>query len=775
MQRLGLLLFGFLVALSPGALFAQQVIMEKPAAEPVSMVLNGDFLRGNDETWEVGNNESSDSTLVDAKAGPYTRALRVAVHPGEGTNPWDVSLRQHVQVALKKNDPLTLKLWARSPESLQLGAHVEQGAPPYSKSVSQLLQLRPEWKEYEVRGLSNADYAPGDARVVFHMAHGRGTIEVTGIRLFNPNAPALTLASSTASPQKPESLIENGTFAQPLQGNWGWGDGAPIEAKVVDASIDDPAAREYSKALRLAVNTGPETQPWSIQVGQPVKHFVARNDAVYVRAWMRSPTRSRLGVMYEMGKEPYTKYVREIVKLTPEWKEYRFLGYADRAFQPGESQFKFFLGYESGTFDIAGVRVENYGAAPENMFTTTVDWYGGAEVSDAWRKPALERIEKIRKGDLRVLVTDANGRPVPNVTVRVEQKRHHFRWGSAVVAGRLVDTTNRDNLRYQAEVKRLFNTVVFENDMKWPQSDNNPAGLARVDKAMEWLRANKIDVRGHNLVWGSEKYLPQSTVGMSAEQLKKVVEDRTRSFAERFKGQIYTWDVVNEAATNTSLWEKIGWEHFANTYKWAREADPNALLTYNDYNMVNESSGPNQRNVVKQRIQYLLDNGAPLDIIGDQAHMGVPLTPMSRVLEITDEFAKYGKRIEFTELDAGIKDDKVHGEYVRDFLIAAFSHPSVDAVIQWGFWENAHWRAKEGGAMFRKDWSKRPAQEAYEDLVLDQWWTRATGKSNGQGAYSTRAFYGAHTVTVEQGGRKTTQEVQLLPGKAGTVTIKLAQ
>jgi hypothetical protein len=77
--------------------------------------------------------------------------------------------------------------------------------------------------------------------------------------------------------------------------------------------------------------------------------------------------------------------------------------------------------------------------------------------------------------------------------------------------------------------------------------------------------------------------------------------------------------------------------------------------------------------------------------------------------------------------------------------------------------------------MFRKDWSKRPAQEAYEDLVLNQWWTRAAGKANPQGMYATRAFYGTHTVTVEQGGRKTTQEVQLLPGKAGTVTIKLAQ
>ncbi|HEX8236263.1 MAG TPA: endo-1,4-beta-xylanase [Abditibacteriaceae bacterium] len=750
-------------------------MIQKTGAEPVSIVANSDFLRG-EESWDVPNTEYSDSTFIDANAGPYTRALRVTARPPQGANPWEISLRQDIPVPLKKDDPLVLKLWARSPESLQIGAFVEQAAAPYNKLVNEVVKLSPQWTEYEVRGQSDADYPTGSAHVVFHMGHGRGIIEVAGVRLFNPNAPVVALARSTASPEKPESLVENGTFEQPLQGNWNWGDGAPIQSQVVEANINNPDAREYSKALRLTVTPGPQAQPWSVQVGQPVRQFVGRNDAVYFRGWMRSPTRTRIGVIYEMGREPHTKYLREVVKLTPEWKEYRFLGYVDQPFQSEESQFKFFLGYEPGTVEIAGVRLENYGIAPENLFTTTTDWYGGVEVSDAWRKPALERIEKIRKGDIRVLVTDATGRPVPDSTVSIEQKRHLFRFGSAVVAGRLTDTSNPDNLRYQAEVKRLFNTVVFENDMKWPQSDNNMQNIARVEKALEWLRANNIAVRGHNLVWGSERYMPERTRSLSAEELAKVVEERTRAFAGRFKGQIYTWDVVNEAATNTWLWEKIGWANFADTYKWAREADPNALLAYNDYDMVNEAaSGGNQRKIVKQRIEYLLDNGAPLDIIGDQAHMGVPLTPISRVLEITDELAQYGKRIEFTELDLGVKDDKLHGEYVRDFLIAAFSHPSVDAVIQWGFWENAHWRARDGGAMFRKDWSKRPAQEAYEDLVLNQWWTRATGKADAQGTYATRAFYGTHTITVEQGGRKTTQEVQLLPGKAGTVTIKLAQ
>lgn len=285
-----------------------------------------------------------------------------------------------------------------------------------------------------------------------------------------------------------------------------------------------------------------------------------------------------------------------------------------------------------------------------------------------------------------------------------------------------------------------------------------------VERGIAWLKANGIEhVRGHNLVWGSRQYLPQQVYALSKDEQIKAIQQRVRGTVTRFRGKLYVWDVVNEAATNTELWDKIGWQHFADTYKWARAADAKVLLAYNDYNITNESGGSGHRQKVKERIQYLLDHGAPLDVIGDQAHMGKPLTPIQRVLEITDEMARFGKRIEITEFDASIPDDRVHGQYVRDFMIAMFSHPAVDGFVMWGFWEGAHWLAAEGGAMFRKDWSKRPAQQAYENLVLKQWWTRAALTTDGRGRAGTRAFYGTHTVTVEKDGKKSMREWKLLP------------
>jgi endo-1,4-beta-xylanase len=146
--------------------------------------------------------------------------------------------------------------------------------------------------------------------------------------------------------------------------------------------------------------------------------------------------------------------------------------------------------------------------------------------------------------------------------------------------------------------------------------------------------------------------------------------------------------------------------------------------------------------------------------------------PIHRVVEILDEWAEFGRDLEITEFDIGIHEDEPHGEYVRDFMIAAFSHPRVTAFIMWGFWEGSHWRAKHGAAMFRGDWSKRPAQEAYEDLVLNRWWTKWDGETSGEGVAALRAFYGRHEVTAEHNGKRATATIELTPEADGVVEIR---
>jgi hypothetical protein len=90
--------------------------------------------------------------------------------------------------------------------------------------------------------------------------------------------------------------------------------------------------------------------------------------------------------------------------------------------------------------------------------------------------------------------------------------------------------------------------------------------------------------------------------------------------------------------------------------------------------------------------------------------------------------------------------------------------------VQWGFFEKTHW--KKNAALFDKDWNLRPVGKAYEDLVLKDWWTSASGKSNTRGEYSTRAFLGDYEITITAGGKTKTVKAQL-PTGGQTLTVKL--
>ena len=121
----------------------------------------------------------------------------------------------------------------------------------------------------------------------------------------------------------------------------------------------------------------------------------------------------------------------------------------------------------------------------------------------------------------------------------------------------------------------------------------------------------------------------------------------------------------------------------------------------------------------------MLAAGAPIDGIGLQSHFDSNLTPPSRVLELLDQFAAFGKDLQVTEFDVAVADEQVQADYTRDFLTVCFSHPAMKGFMIWGFWEGAHWRPS--AAMLRRDWSTKPNYDAWNDLIYRQWWTDMRG------------------------------------------------
>jgi endo-1,4-beta-xylanase len=140
-------------------------------------------------------------------------------------------------------------------------------------------------------------------------------------------------------------------------------------------------------------------------------------------------------------------------------------------------------------------------------------------------------------------------------------------------------------------------------------------------------------VRGHTLVWYKQlpAWLTAEAPTLTPDATRAILKKHIFDEVEHFKGKIWQWDVVNEAFDDKgnlrdNLWlQKLGPDYIADAFRWAREADPQALLFYNDYNL--EFSGA-KSNAAYALIKKLKGEGTPIDGVGFQTHLdtryGVP-------------------------------------------------------------------------------------------------------------------------------------------------------
>ncbi|MFA5265328.1 MAG: endo-1,4-beta-xylanase, partial [Opitutaceae bacterium] len=292
------------------------------------------------------------------------------------------------------------------------------------------------------------------------------------------------------------------------------------------------------------------------------------------------------------------------------------------------------------------------------------------------------------------------------------------------------------------------------------------SGLA----TLPWIRAHRLALRGHTLVWGSFNYSPRKLVGLPPAELRTALHQHIKEYVQALGDNVYAWDVVNEAVWEHDFWDAVGWSEFPEAFKQARQLNPRVLLAYNDF-VQHRDMEPQGYESWKARVRQLTDAGAPFDLLGDQCHMAQPLIPVSLLLERWDDMARLGRRLEVTEFDVCTSDENLQATYLRDFLTAAFSHPAMDGVIFWGFYEGRMWKSQ--GALFRKDWTPKPALAAFDDLVLRKWRTQETIATDAGGHVSLPAYFGTYRLTVRTTTGDCTMEVEHTPDHPATAVLRL--
>ena len=280
---------------------------------------------------------------------------------------------------------------------------------------------------------------------------------------------------------------------------------------------------------------------------------------------------------------------------------------------------------------------------------------------------------------------------------------------------------------YVETLNREFNYITPENIAKWGFLQPNGPGewdFAATDTLFATSAQNDQLIKGHALVWHIE--LPSFiNDNLTAEQLSDLTEAHINEVLGRYMGQVYAWDVVNEAIEedgsfrDTVFLRKLGNDYIADSFYQADAADPYARLYYNDFNIerINTKS-----TAVYNMLKDLVEQGVPVDGIGFQMHLVAETAPsVDEMIANFTRFTDLGLSVNVSELDvriAGLPWDKasnfaIQRQVYHRVASACMQVPGCEGISTWGLSDRYSWIdnqfAPDDPLQFDEDFAKKPA------------------------------------------------------------------
>lgn len=303
-------------------------------------------------------------------------------------------------------------------------------------------------------------------------------------------------------------------------------------------------------------------------------------------------------------------------------------------------------------------------------------------------------------------------------TLRLAGDRAHVLVGTAVRPSLFSEPA------YAATLAREFNMVESEDVMKWwVVRHDEEFDFRQGGEVVKFAQAHGMKVRGHCLVWDHDN--PQWLVQghFTPAQLSHLLQEHITTVIKHYRGQVFAWDVVNEALNEKgeakdSLWYNQpgigfagkGTAYIEQTFRWAHEADPDALLFYNEA----EGEGMNRKSdAIYAMVKDFRQRGVPIDGVGLQLHISRPDFD-SAVAANIGRLTKLGLQVHITELDVSLPIDsdghakesdlRRQADVYRGIVHACVQNPGCTAIQTWGFtdkysWIGSHSHGARGAAL----------------------------------------------------------------------------
>ena len=316
--------------------------------------------------------------------------------------------------------------------------------------------------------------------------------------------------------------------------------------------------------------------------------------------------------------------------------------------------------------------------------------------------------------------------------------------------GVAVNGRNVTNPEQMALVKKEFNSITAENDMK-PEPTEPQEGQfnwENADRIANFARQNGIKLRGHCLMWHSQIGRWMTAEGTTKEQFYARMKNHIQAVVSRYKDVVYCWDVVNEAMTDdknaedpyrqSAMYRLCGDEFIAKAFQYAREADPKALLFYNDYNEADPVKSKRIYNMVKK----MKDNGVPIDGIGMQGHYNIYGPTVKEIDDAITLYKTIVKHIHVTELDIRVNEEMGGGlqfsregvavsdsvkqhladQYARVFGVFRKHKDVIDCVTFWNLGDRDSWLgARNYPLPFDENYQPKMAYDYIKDMKAAKW------------------------------------------------------
>ncbi len=385
-----------------------------------------------------------------------------------------------------------------------------------------------------------------------------------------------------------------------------------------------------------------------------------------------------------------------------------------------------------------------------------------------------KNIDRYRKSDATLDITDATGASLKGVTYEIHQTRHAFNFACSLGFFQTPAASSQGDFkppqvdpRELTRFNEIFNASQIPFSGKWlyTEPEEGVTNYEDLDKYVNWCTENHVEMEFHFL----SGYAPQWLRRKKADEQAELFLKHSQDLIARYRDRIKYWQVVNE---------RVGIAGSPAVFNEIRKTAPELKLGISDCSRFYSEYRQPMRDADFYRglneIRWFKKQGIQLDFFAFHGHRPFGVwTDVRQMYECLDTFAAEGVKVHITEftvpqtskiggiLRTGQWTPELQAEFYERYFTVCFSHPAVEFINLWGIGP-VTWQ--EGSGLLDENYNPKPVFDRLKNLIQHHWHTDLTGTVPTDGTIKFRGFHGDYEVTIKfHDGRQIKQPFTIKP------------